>query len=277
MFSESFVLFQQEGYLTRSSLLTGFNALRKANIDETRKGLFYSAFFELSIGLERLLKLILVIDHMSKNDLRPMTDKELKRKYGHKIKSLYKSCLMLNEEYGREAEFFFKEGDFEWNIIHFFHEFALSARYYNLSKLTDDQSSSDPLSEWWSLISIVISSDVSKRKMDRIQKESLAFCDNFAGNSFTVMRGLDGNLMTTLDCIMLPRLVDASAPYMVWNVYQILKPFYFLISDVVSAAHVVERENGIDLPHVPYMYEFFSFLLLERSDVIKKRKWDEQI
>jgi hypothetical protein len=52
MLSESFVLFQQEGFLARSSLLAGLNALRKANIDDTNKGLFYSAFFELSIGFE---------------------------------------------------------------------------------------------------------------------------------------------------------------------------------------------------------------------------------
>lgn len=273
MLSESFALFQQEGFLARSSLLAGLNALRKANVDDTNKGLFYSAFFELSIGFERLMKLVLVIDHMANNDLCPMTDQELKNKYGHKIESLYKSCVELNESLGRSTDDFYEEGSFEWDIIHFLHEFALSARYYNLSKLTNGQRTNDPLSEWWSLLTRVIHSDVSQKKLEKIQSESLAYCDNFAGNSFTMMRGLDGQLMTTLDAVMYPQLVEAAAPHMVWQVFKIISPFYFLISDVVEAAHEVEHRKGIDHPNVPYMYEFFPFLLLDRSDVIRKRKW----
>lgn len=273
MLSESFALFQQEGFLARSSLLAGLNALRKANVDDTNKGLFYSAFFELSIGFERLMKLVLVIDHMAKNDLRPMTDQELKNKYGHKIESLYKSCAELNDRLGKSADDFYEEGSFEWDIIHFLHEFALSARYYNLSKLTNGQRTNDPLNDWWSLLRRVIHSDVSQKKLEKIQSRSLAYCDNFAGNSFTMMRGLDGQLMTTLDAVMYPQLVEAAAPHMVWQVFKIISPFYFLISDVVEAAHEVEHCKGINHPNIPYMYEFFPFLLLDRSDVIRRRKW----
>lgn len=273
MLSESFALFQQEGFLARSCLLAGLGALRKANIDDTNKGFFYSAFFELSIGFERLMKLVLVIDHMAKNDLRPMTDQELKDRYGHRIESLYKSCVELNERLDKPAGGFYEEGGFEWDIIHFLHEFSLSARYYNLSKLTNRQRTNDPLSEWWSLLVRVVHSDVSQKKLEKIQSKSLAYCDNFAGNSFTMMRGLDGHLMTTLDAVMYPRLVEAAAPHMVWQVFKIISPFYSLISSVVEAVHKVEHSKGIDHPVVPYMYEFFSFLLLERSDVIRRRKW----
>lgn len=48
------------------------------------------------------MKLVLVVDHMAKNDLRPMTDQELKSKYGHKIESLYKACKELNEGLGSQ-------------------------------------------------------------------------------------------------------------------------------------------------------------------------------
>lgn len=274
MLSESFALFQQEGFLARSSLLAGLNALRKANVGDTNKGLFYSAFFELSIGFERLMKLVLVIDHMAKNDLYPMTDQELKNNYGHKIESLYKSCKKLNETLGRSTDEYYAEGTFEWGIIHFLHEFALSARYYNLSKLTNGQRTNDPLSDWWSLLVRVIHRDVSNKKLEKMQSESLAYCDNFAGNSFTMMRGLDGQLMTTLDAVVYPQLVEAAAPYMVWHVFKIFSPFYFLISDVVEAAHEIERSKGIDHHNIPYMYEFFPFLLLNRTDVIRRRKWD---
>lgn len=273
MLSESFALFQQEGFLTRSCLLSGLNALRKANIDDKNKGLFYLAFFELSIGFERLMKLVLVIDYMNKNNLKPMTDQELKSMYGHKIKSLYTSCAKLNEEQGRSSNEFYNQDSFEWNIIHFLHEFALSARYYNLSKLAGGHKTNDPLREWWSLLACVIHSDVSSKKLEKIQSESLEYCDQIAGNSFTMMRGLDGQLMTTLDAIMYPKLVSAAAPYMVWQVFKIFRPFYHLISDVVEVSHTVEHSKGVNHPSVPYMYEFFPFLLLDRAEVVKRRKW----
>ena len=88
-----------------------------------------------------------------------------------------------------------------------------------------------------------------------------------------MMRGLDGQLMTTLDAVMYPQLVEAAAPHMVWQVFKIISPFYFLISDVVESAHEVEHSKGINHSNIPYMYEFFSFLLLDRSDVIRRRKW----
>jgi len=37
--------------------------------------LFYSAFFELSIGFERVLKLVLILDHMARNQLVPPDSK----------------------------------------------------------------------------------------------------------------------------------------------------------------------------------------------------------
>ena len=70
MFSEKFKLLQQEGYLTQSSLCQGLTFLRKANLGEKERGLFYSAFFQLSIGIERFMKIVVILDYMSKMILK---------------------------------------------------------------------------------------------------------------------------------------------------------------------------------------------------------------
>lgn len=46
----------QECYLTQSSVLSGIEFLIKANLYDNKDGLFYSSFFNLSIGIERFLK-----------------------------------------------------------------------------------------------------------------------------------------------------------------------------------------------------------------------------
>lgn len=273
MLSETFSLLSQEAYLTRSSLLTGFTHLRKANIGDDTKGLFYSSFFQLSIGFERLMKLILVVDYMAKNDLKPMTDEELRNKYSHKIKNLYKGCMSLASDQGMSLDEFVTENEFDYEIVSFLHEFALSARYYNLSKLSNSQKSKDPLSEWWSILSIIMSSDVPYRKRKKIEEESVRICDAIGNNTFTMMRGLDQQLMTTLDTIVYPQFIEAASPYVVWRTFRVIKPLYSLIDRVVDEVHVIEQQKGHDYPLVPYLYEFFPFLLLDRGSVIRRKKW----
>lgn len=273
MLSESFSLLLQEAYLTRSSLLTGFTYLRKANIGDETKGLFYSAFFQLSIGFERLMKLILVVDYMAKNDLKPMTDEELRKNYSHKIRNLYEGCIKLAAERSMPLDEFVTTDEFDYEIVKFLHEFALSARYYNLSKLSNSQKSKDPLSEWWSILSIIMSSDVPQRKMKKIEEESIRICDAIGNNAFTLMRGLDQQLMTTLDTIAYPQLIEAVSPYAVWRTFRIIRPLYRLIDRVVEDVHEIEHQKGHDYPLVPYLYEFFPFLLLDRSSVLRKKTW----
>ena len=92
-FPASFLLLQQEGYLIRGCLTTGLTQLRGANVHN--KGAFYTALFNLSVGSERLLKAIIIIDYMVKNNLAVPSKKQLKT-YGHDILELYDSCLAIS-------------------------------------------------------------------------------------------------------------------------------------------------------------------------------------
>ena len=86
-FSPTWYLLEQEGLLAQACLCNGLTALRRANLGD-KKGLFYSAFFELSIGFERVLKLVLILDHMARNQLVPPDSKTVED-YGHKLRALF--------------------------------------------------------------------------------------------------------------------------------------------------------------------------------------------
>lgn len=90
VFSATWFLLEQEGLLAQACLCNGLTALRRANLGD-KKGLFYSAFFELSIGFERTLKLVLILDHMARNQLVPPDSKTVED-YGHKLRALFDSC-----------------------------------------------------------------------------------------------------------------------------------------------------------------------------------------
>lgn len=52
-----------------------------------KKGFYYSAFFELSIGFERLMKLIIIIDYMADNKLKLPEPQSIEH-FGHKLNEL---------------------------------------------------------------------------------------------------------------------------------------------------------------------------------------------
>ena len=101
-FSRTFTLLQQEGHLARTSLLSGIDLLLKANLDEQNIGKFYSAFFQLTIGIERILKLVVITNHMLENNYTPPTDEELRKKYGHNIKATYLHALTVHNKWAHE-------------------------------------------------------------------------------------------------------------------------------------------------------------------------------
>jgi hypothetical protein len=81
----------------RASLLNGFELLHRSSFDMT--GVFYSAFFQLSTGTERLMKVAFILDYKIENNLENPTNNIL-RDLGHFILELYAKGLSPNKRIG---------------------------------------------------------------------------------------------------------------------------------------------------------------------------------
>ena len=82
-----FHLLCQEAHLAKNALLSGFDLLLQANLDQDKDGYIYSGLFNLTIGAERLMKLIVVCDFMLKNDYGPPPRDLLQKKFNHDLNS----------------------------------------------------------------------------------------------------------------------------------------------------------------------------------------------
>jgi hypothetical protein len=98
--SSTYYLLEKEGLLIHSTLALGLTALRNATLSTKEK--YYSAFFELSIGMERLMKTILILSHMSQNALAPPTQKKM-RNLGHDLETLFAECQALEPICGKSS------------------------------------------------------------------------------------------------------------------------------------------------------------------------------
>jgi hypothetical protein len=136
--SKEETLLLQEAGLSSTSIGQGMTMLRKAWWQNEWN--FYQAFFLLSIGIERLLKIIVILRFKSDNNSFPSDN--LLKKLGHDIKKL----IVTVESYNINEEV--TTCEVEIAIIDFLTAFAKSNRYYNLDAISGMQVANNPLSEW---------------------------------------------------------------------------------------------------------------------------------
>src|ERR1700687_4441311 len=77
----------REATLAAELLSAGVTTLRKAT--RAQKGLYDLALFNLSIGFERLCKLIVLVDHYLKRNRTFPTNDQLRNDYRHDLQKLF--------------------------------------------------------------------------------------------------------------------------------------------------------------------------------------------
>lgn len=267
MLPPSFNLLEQEGYLISSCLTTGLTELRSANVHN--KGAFYSALFNLSIGMERLLKAIIIMEHMLNNSLTTPTKRQLKS-YGHNIIELYEICVKIGKLRGvNTPPPLSSHAQAAREIMNLLNEFAQSARYHNLDALSKSQTGVDPLSQWSSVLLNVLVSDVSKSQQEKIFTRAKLIAQNIDDITLTIMHDLDQNPMSTEQALAMPGLHDQAVKHIVLHIIKVLSPLRELISDISHAAYGL----GEGTPPFPQMQEFLEWIWDDRQYVLRKKKW----
>lgn len=140
----------REAQLAAQALAVGVTTLGKANY--ASKGLYTKAFFDLSIGLERLGKLIIVTDWVMKSSGSFPTDKNL-RELGHDLLKIKESVEKISVSRGIVSDLAVAANDkIHSEIWSALSEFGKISRYYNLDSVSGGigASASEPIARWWS-------------------------------------------------------------------------------------------------------------------------------
>ncbi len=268
MFKPEFYLFSQECNVAKGALLGGLTAF--SNVDLDQPGSLYSAFFQTSIGLERLMKVTVVIDHKIKHDLASPTNEQLKR-IGHDLLALYDKCATLAVEQSLDSAQWFGIETVEHDTLAFLSGFAKRSRYYNLDAISGGRTATDPLSQWARLHQRIAETYISYKFREKLNQKAFDFADRIGAHGWE--RWIDGRYVTNVDAIYLHSLFKKANPYCVWTILRLLKPFYKLLDVLSDQVHKIEVEKGINEPTVPYITEFFPFFLASLDSVRRRRNW----
>lgn len=269
IFSSNFVLLQQEAYLATGSLSAGLTALRNAHFPD--KASFYSGFFNTSVAFERIMKLIVTVDHLLENSFRAPTVRELKA-YGHDLESLHSSCVEIGQKHQLKFIESFSNNSIELEVLQFLSEFAKKSRYYNLDALSSAPSAyREPLDRWGDILEHIFNSDVPHSKKQKRMSQAAEMHDLFSGNTRAIQHGMDGKLLDLPDVFNLPAKHELAVPYAMVRLFNVLSPLLRVASELGQKGfYGSPREIG---PQCPVLREFFVYFGGTAAQIRRKKRW----
>lgn len=140
----------REAALVRHLIDSGATALGKANYAD-QIGEYYTAFFGLSVGFERLAKLILVADYAIANNGQMPKEKEI-RKFGHNLLDLSDAVDAIASNRGLDVTYTRPTTEVSKKMLECLDAFADArrGRYANFASLDEPNlSSEEPIGKWW--------------------------------------------------------------------------------------------------------------------------------
>lgn len=246
---EKEVRMNEECELTSALLKSGLHSLRRASI--WYKGNYYRAFFELSIALERLLKIIIIMKYRRENagEFPTINDENI---VGHKLIDLW-SKAELKELTGIHKE-----------ILVFLDEFAGYTRYYNLDCILEksgkNRKHEGVLAEWKRIQELILCKHGKKRCLHREKMIPMV-------TQMGVFHhyGMEGEEITQVGLLLDESAnIDYLQGYSVLYVFEIIKIMYNKVCEL-------ERQGY----YMPVVSEFFSYYTdyLTNSEIRRKKDW----
>jgi hypothetical protein len=148
---------RREAALVRHLVGSGATALGRASYAD-KMGEYYTAFFGLSVGLERLAKLILVADFAISNG-GTMPAEKVVRQYGHKLANRMDVVGKVAPKHSLKLDYPRPTDSISAKIVECLDSFADASRgrYANFAALGDPNLGKDePIRMWWSEVAELI-------------------------------------------------------------------------------------------------------------------------
>ncbi|MDE9452587.1 hypothetical protein [Xenorhabdus bovienii] len=168
---EKYRRFVNEVDFSRQLLGIGLTCLRKANF--ARRGLYFQALSSISLGLERLMKLCLMLDDYNQKG-KYTSRKELKD-YGHNLKKLFD---LVTKRSTSSVDLH----EIHYRVLDLLTNFAKSSRYSNIDFITNNHDN-DPMKAWYNEIDKRIYEDLLTDKQRSVINKKCEI-DRGYGNAF---------------------------------------------------------------------------------------------
>ena len=192
----------REASLVRQLIGSGATALGRASYG-SGFGEYYTAFFGLSIGIERLAKLILVADYALDNE-GALPNQSVVRQYGHDLKALIRKVDQIASRRNISVPHLSPTDPICAAVIDCLDAFSAASkgRYANFEAIGNPafDPSDEPVNKWWNeVIEPILERHYRGKKAEAGVKQRAAIINAMMGNSTVVLfTNETGNVMSDL-------------------------------------------------------------------------------
>jgi hypothetical protein len=268
---KEFVVLMREAGLAAEVIAVGTTALGRA--DASQRGLYNQAFFNLSIGFERVGKLVVLVNHYLNNGQTFPSDAQLKS-YGHDIQQLiaFVERIAGDKQLSLSVSSAAPNSVIHRGVIATLSEFAKATRYYNLDALSGGKSAAmmEPIEAWFQRVGVPIL-ERHYRPSDRARHERQGkFLEQAFGDSvLTRVRAEDGRVLTsvaeTIEHGAKSRVLQAYGRLYTLQIVRFMAHVLVALTDHVRAKH----------PGAPFPFfeEFFKIFRMDDRSLRKTKTW----
>lgn len=198
---------RHEAMLVRHLIGDGVTALGRAHNGEKGIGQYYIGFFSLSIGLERLAKLIIITDHAI-DCSGALKASDWVKKYGHDLGELLNQVEIISGKRALNLQYTRPNNPIAFSIIENLSSFADAkfgryANYMGMENPGNDMH--EPIGKWWTEVGTKI---LEEKYIDKNVKSSVE------NRARTLAKPFEDNTMVTLYDETRQRIPDMLATLM---------------------------------------------------------------
>jgi hypothetical protein len=253
MLSPEHLALNREAGIAAELIGSGVTLLGRANYAHT--GLFGHAFFNLSIGFERVGKLIYVADYAIDHRGEFPSNEILKKQIVHDLKELFAHAETISAKRRNGQEYAdMPNSDIHLGIIQTLTEFARKTRYYNLDFVTGAKhakQAGDPMFLWNERVTQPIiekhCTAARRQKVDRNAEIIAAMLKDKAFVHFT--DEAEGTMDTVYAASRRTGETEVARKWAPFYILQLARWLSYLLSDLSKEgaySHRIEALLGLD-------------------------------
>jgi hypothetical protein len=261
-FDVRYTRLSREVALAANLLGVGFTMLRQHGLGT--HGYFDASLFNLVGGLERLGKVILLLDHEVLHGIA-MPEAKLKA-FNHDLKKLFAEMASVGQRYKALTDSPLAD-PIAQAILNSLHVFAVHARYYNLNWLSGAIRGGDvePMQRWHNEVDIPLMKRHPPRpSRKRLAAQQVAHYMHAAGKVSVIQTGPRGEAIhDAVTAVQVQLDIEHCRRYAVYYSYQIvafLRTLLCAVQDRLPQGHYLHEHLGMFAGH-------------SRAEVMKRRRW----
>lgn len=264
---------RRECALVRDLIGSGVTALGRANY-ANGLGEYYNAFFGLSIGIERLTKLIVIADYIIRNDGK-MPDEKLIRDFGHDLIRLVDHASKVQSAHDIKLHYRKPTSEITNQILICLDAFADAkrGRYANFAPLGNPNITQDfePIRIWWTEVaSRILKEHYYGKLAQRRVEANAAVIDSLIGE-VTLVRHINESGQFMNDVYSASRRTGESALVQKFGRYYSLSIVRYLSEIFKEMSYKGGYEMKLNV--IFGLYEYFNCYVVDDYYLKNRKIW----